>query len=84
MLTSGYTSKGSISRTEDITTSIGFYRVPKGVCALLVDISSINEINIVSRSGNFCLVRREEQGWKVIAVEDGDTLIGNVQLYEYR
>jgi hypothetical protein len=85
MLTSGYTSKESVIRTGDPQTVNGWYRVPDGVCALLVNKSSTVDTNIRSISGRKSshLAGPGEEGWIVIVVDPGDTLIGCAVLYEY-
>jgi len=80
------TSRESFERTEEAITTHGWYRVPSGVCALLVDKSSTLDAYIRSSSGRRSshLAGPGEEGWTVIAVEAEDTLIGYVQLYEYK
>jgi len=80
------TSRENIFRTEDPQVTNGWYRVPSGVCALLVNKSSTVDANIRSISGGKSshLAGPGEEGWTVIVVDPGDTLIGYVELYEYK
>ncbi|KAK0103664.1 hypothetical protein ONS95_005675 [Cadophora gregata] len=82
VLTSAHTSAKTVSRSPEPIHSNGIVSVPMGVCAILFNKYSEGVAQITTR---YETVRTgpADSGWYVIAVDEGDDIMGFAQFYYY-